>query len=227
MISRRFVVAVAASFATALAAAPALADTIIVAPGPRRCFSFRMRGPCTRYPRVAFDIEGGFSSFTEGGPFGFRNGVGSATSTGPSWGARLGVDFLPWLAIDAHYLGIYNPAGAGVTRDGSVGLLTSAAIAELRLTVPTRFVQPYGFTGIGEYNMSLVGGADARNDSVLHGHAQPGVPFGIGLGIPINRVLSAGFEVSYNFQIGEVFSKVDSIGGGDPVVANGVLRWRY
>jgi hypothetical protein len=57
--------------------------------------------------------------------------------------------------------------------------------------------------------------------------AVPGVPFGIGLAIPINRSVTAGFETSYNFLIGESFSKTESIGGGDPLVANAVLRARY
>ena len=224
----RTLVAAAVSFVTLLAALPADAQTYVVVPSrPRRCLSFRMRGPCTRYPRLAIDIEGGFASFTEGGPFGFHDGVGSATSTGPSWGARVGVELLPWLAIDAHYLGIYNPAGDGVSHNGSVGLLTSAAIAELRLTVPTRFVQPYAFTGIGSYNMSLVGSREAREGSLLYGNSQPGVPFGLGLAIPVTHSVTVGFETSYNFLIGESFSKVDFIEGGDPVVANAVVRARF
>ncbi len=224
----RTLAAAAVSLVTLLAALPAAADTIVVVEGrPRRCLSFRMRGPCTRYPRLAVDVEGGFSSFTEGGPFGFRNGTGSATSTGPSWGARAGVEFLPWLAVDAHYLGIYNPVGAGVSHTGSVGLLTTAAIAELRLTVPARFVQPYAFTGIGNYAVSLVGSREARSGSLLYGNSQPGVPFGLGLGIPVNHSVTVGFETSYNFLIGESFSKVESIAGGDPVVANAVVRARF
>ncbi len=181
--------------------------------------------PCA-YPHLALAVEGGVVVLNESGPFGFTTGVGSITSAGPSWGARVGVDLLSWFSIDAHYIGMHNAAKGVAAPAGSVGLLTNAATGELRFTVPLRYVQPYLFTGAGVYSTSITGAAAARAASPLYGSTELGVPIGIGFGIPITPGLSLGAELTYHRLFGESFADDDAIGGGDLTTFNAVLRAR-
>ena len=40
--------------------------------------------------------------------------MGTVTDAGPAWGLRGGVELLPWLALEAHYVGMYNSATRAV-----------------------------------------------------------------------------------------------------------------
>ncbi len=181
--------------------------------------------PCT-YPHFALALEGGVSSFNEGGPFGFSAGVGAATAPGPSWGLRVGYEIKSWLAIDAHYIGMNDHVESALAPNGAVSLFTNAALAEVRLTIPLRYVQPYFFTGFGVYSTSITGTSGARAGAQFSGSTEPGVPIGLGLGIPITGGLSVGAELAYHRFFGESFAKDEEIGGGDLTTMNAVVRVR-
>ena len=143
-----------------------------------------------KVPHLALAIDGGVSAFNESGPFGFNTGIGSITSAGPAWGARVGVELLKWFAIDVHYSGMDNHATGAGTPNGSVHLLTNAGTGELRFTAPLPYVQPYLFAGAGVYSTSITGSASAKAASPLFGHTEFGVPLGVGLKDP--RVVGGG-----------------------------------
>jgi opacity protein-like surface antigen len=169
-------------------------------------------------------VDLGVSAMNESGPFGFGNGVGSVTSPGPAWGARVGVEFFPWLALEGRYLGMYNSIQASVSPGGSAGFLTTGAEAVARLTAPLPYVHPYVFAGAGYYDIAFVG----SSGSELHSSSQCGVPMGLGLDVPLTWHLSIGAEATYRFQIHESFSAVttNGIDGGDISTFNAVLRAR-
>jgi opacity protein-like surface antigen len=158
----------------------------------------------------------------ESGPFGFNNGVGRVTSPGPTWSALAGVEFLPWLALEGRYVGMYDSVSASVSPSG--GFLASAVLGVVRLTVPLPYVHPYGFGGIGYYSFDFTG----PSASVMHSSSEPGVPMGVGVDVPLTYHLSVGAEWSYNFQIGESFAGVSTnkIDGGDVTRFDLVLRAR-
>jgi hypothetical protein len=179
-------------------------------------------------PEIMFGADLGFAAMTETGPLGFNRGVGSATEAGPAWGLRAGVEVFPWLGLEARYVGMNNSAQASVSPAGSVGFLTTGGEAVLRLTAPIPFVHPYVFGGVGYYDISLVGSSGAQAGSVLHSSSQPGIPMGVGLGVPLTWYLSLDAEATYHFQLGESFSSVttNGIDGGDLTTFNAVLRVR-
>ena len=175
------------------------------------------------YPHLVLALDAGVSHFSEGSPVGFDTSVGTITRTGPVWGARVGVELLPWFAIEAHYIGMSNRAVDSVSTGGSRGLLTSAAVAELRFTVPIKLIQPYLFVGGGVYSTSITGSSTATQ---LTSSTEFGLPVGIGFGVPLSPGLSLGAEVVYHRLFGESFAPNDDIGGGDPTSASAVLRAR-
>jgi hypothetical protein len=170
----------------------------------------------------------GISVMNEGGPFGFNGGVGTVTSAGPAWGARVGVELFRWLALEARYVGMYNSAQASVSPAGTVGYLTTGGVAVVRFTAPLPFVHPYIFGGAGFYDNSLVGSSGAKAGSSLLSSSQPGIPMGFGLDVPLTWHVSVGAEATYHFVIGESFSNVTTpdIGGGDFSTFNAVVRFR-
>lgn len=181
-------------------------------------------GPCRERrwsgPELELGVSVGVSVMDESGPLGLRNGVGSVTSAGPAWSVLAGVEFLPWLALEGHYLGMYDSASASVSSSG--GFLTSAGTAVVRLSAPLPFVHPYAFGGVGYYNIGFTG----PSASVLHSSSQTGIPMGIGVDVPLSYHLSVGVEASYNFQLGESYSDVttNGIDGGD--ITRFDLVWR-
>ncbi|GAC1394112.1 MAG: hypothetical protein NVSMB47_02600 [Polyangiales bacterium] len=177
-------------------------------------------------PHFVVGLAGGVGAWSEGHPFAFDSGTGTATSLGPVWGALAGYEVFPWLAFEAHYDGLYNRGNSKINLGGTVGLLTSAASAVVRFTIPTRFVQPYAFIGVGYYSTSITGSADARAKTPFHGSKELGGPIGLGLAVPLTARLSVGAELVYHRLFGESFSDDDTIGGGDPTTGTAVLRVR-
>jgi hypothetical protein len=216
--TRRFCPTVLAFGLLLASAHPALAQAE-TAPGERCTLSHT---PCV-YPELVVALDGGVSHFTESGPFGFDTSVGSITKLGPSWGARVGMEIFPWFAIEAHYIGMSNHANDSVSIGGQRGLLTNAGVAELRFTLPTRFVQPYVFIGAGVYSTSVNGSSESTQ---LTGSTELGMPLGLGFGVPLAPGVNVGAEAVYHRLFGESFAANDDIGGGDPLTLNAVLRFR-
>ena len=176
------------------------------------------------YPHLTAAVDGGISHFAEGSPFGLGTGLGSITAWGPAWGLRVGVELMPWFAIDAHYIGAYNRADASVSVGGRRALLTSAGTAEARFTWPLRYVQPYLFIGAGMYSTSISGSSASTE---LHSSTEFGVPVGVGFGVPVASGLSLGAEMTYHRWFSESLSENEDIGGGDPLTINAVLRAHF
>jgi hypothetical protein len=175
-------------------------------------------------PELMLGVDLGASVMEEHGPFGFGNGVGSVMNPGPAWGVRVGVELLPWIALEAHYLGMYNSAQPVVSTGSSGGFFTSGVVAVLRLTAPLPYVHPYIFGGGGYYDVALIG----ASGSELHSSSQCGIPMGFGLDVPLTYHLSLGGEATYHYQFQESFSDVttNGIDGGDFSTFNLVLRAR-
>jgi hypothetical protein len=173
-------------------------------------------------------VDLGVSAMNETNPLGFDKGVGAVTDPGPAWGLRAGVEIFPWLAVEAHYVGMYNSATAAVSPLGSVGFLTTGVDAVARLTAPFPYVHPYVFGGVGYYDMALVGPVGALAGSQLFSSNQPGLPLGFGLDVPVSWQASLGLEATYHYQMGEKFSSntVNDIDGGDLSTVTVVMRFR-
>ena len=176
------------------------------------------------YPHLSAAVDGGVSHWGEGSPFGFDTSLGSITAWGPAWGLRIGVEIKRWFAVDAHYIGAYNRADQSVSVGGRRGLLTSAATAEARFTVPLHLVQPYAFIGAGAYSTSISGSSTSTQ---LTSSTELGVPIGLGFGVPLAPGLSLGAEMVYHRLFGESLAPDDEIGGGDPLTINAVLRAHF
>jgi len=144
------------------------------------------------------------------------------TSWGPAWGLRAGLEATRWFAIEAHYMGMFNHADDAVSSGGSRGLLTSAIAAELRFTVPTRYVQPYVFFGPGWYSTAVTGSSASTH---LNHSGEFGVPIGVGFQVPLAHGLSLGAEATYHRLFGESFADDEDFEGGDPFTANAALRF--
>ena len=179
-------------------------------------------------PELVFGLDIGTSKFDESGPFGFGNGVGSVTSAGPAWGVRGGVEFLRWLALEAHYVGMYNGVQSSVSPTGSVGYFTTGVDAFVRFTLPLPYVHPYLLSGVGYYDYALSGSSAAKAGTVMNSTSQPSIPMGVGVDVPLNWHLSVGLEAMYHFSIGESYSAVttNKIDGGDASAFSAVMRFR-
>ncbi|HEX4515613.1 MAG TPA: outer membrane beta-barrel protein [Polyangiaceae bacterium] len=217
------------TIATAVAAlAPRAAradDVVVVHDDPGYCDTHWFGvGNCWHHrqhrPMLTLGAEFGVGALAEGGPFGFDTGTGSATQAGPVWGLRAGVDFLPWLGVEGRYVGMWNSA------NGNQGYVMSGGEAVVRLTLPTPFVRPYIFGGIGYYDFSLVG-HDATGAFALNSSSQAGIPMGVGLEVPLTWHFSLAVEGTYRFQIGENFATTnDDIGGADVTTLTGVVKFK-
>jgi hypothetical protein len=179
-------------------------------------------------PQLFFGADLGFGGMVEGGPFGFGSGTGSVTTFGPSWGLRFGVDFLPWLGVEARYVGMYNAGRSSVSQQGNVGYLTDGGEAVVRLILPLRYVHPYVFGGVGVYDNALAASAAARAFSTLTSNTGAGIPMGFGVDVPLSWHLSIGAEATYHFLLNESFSPNTAAGidGADLTTFNAVLRMR-
>jgi len=198
---------------------PALNET---RPGPSRPSCTWSGHPCA-YPHLVMGVDGGFSHLAESNPFGFGNGVGSITSYGPDWGARVGAEFTPWFALEAHYIGMWQRADASVSVGGRRGLLTNAGALELRFTAPLPLIQPYVFVGGGVYSTSVTGSSLSTQ---LTSSTEFGMPIGVGAQVLLPRGLSVGAELTYHRLFSESFAANEDIGGGDPLSVAAVLRVR-
>ncbi len=183
---------------------------------------FRDR-PCA-FPNLTLSFEAGANAFVDGNPFGFGRGAGAGTSPGPTWGFRVGWEFMKWFAVDAHYIGAINLINRDYAPNGSARLVTNAALAEARFTFPLHYVQPYLFAGVGVYGTSVAG---RRDGTAFHDRADFGLPMGAGAGVPITNHLTIGAEVAHHSFIGSNFSADDVLGSnGDLTTFNAVLRIR-
>lgn len=176
-----------------------------------------------RHPIATTSVELGASHFEEGHPFAFDSGTGSVTQTGPAWGLRLGVDLLPWFGLEGRYVGSYI---SGNAQAAGVGFLMTGGEFVVRFTLPTPYVRPYVFGGIGVYGFALLGSDAATTASMLNSSTQSGVPIGIGVEVPLSWHVSFAVEAAYRFLIGESFSANDAIGGADLTTFSGVMRFR-
>ncbi len=154
-------------------------------------------------PRLVLGADLGVAKMNESGAFGFGTGVGSVTKAGPAWGVRAGVELLPWLALEARYVGMSTSASASVSPTGSVGFLTTGGEAVVRFTAPFPFVHPYIFGGVGYYDVALVGSSQAKAGSPLFSSSQPGIPLGFGVDVPLTYHLSIGAEATYHFFVAQ------------------------
>jgi hypothetical protein len=173
-------------------------------------------------------LDVGVSKMNESGPFGFGVGVGAVTNAGPAWGARVGVELLPWFAFEGRYSGMDGPVHSSVSPAGALSFLVTSGQLVLRLTAPLPYVRPYVFGGFGYYDVALVGSAMAKAGAVLFSSSQPGIPMGFGLDVPLTWHLSVGAEATYHFQLGENYASVTTHGidGGDVSTFDAVLRMR-
>ncbi len=176
-----------------------------------------------RRPVFTFGGELGLAHLEEGGPFGFNTSVATVTDTGPAWGLRVGVDFQPWIGIEGRYIAVYVP---GNSRADGVGYAMNGAEVVLRLAIPTPFIRPYIFAGVGGYDFALVGSAGSQTASQLNSSSQAGIPMGVGLELLLSWHVGIAIEGTYRFQLGEVYSTNSAIDGGDLTTLTGVLRFR-
>jgi hypothetical protein len=188
-----------------------------------RCSSLTWDGP-----RLMLGGDLGVAKMDESGPFGFGTGIGSVTNAGPAWGVRVGVELLPWLALEARYVAAYTSVQSSVAPTGSLGYLLTGAEAVVRVTAPFPYVHPYIFGGPADYDVHLVGSNAAKAGSPLYSSVQPGIALGFGVDVPITWHLSLGAEATYHFMLGEDFSNdmTNGIDGGDISTFDLVMRAR-
>jgi hypothetical protein len=179
-------------------------------------------------PVFVFGLDVGTSAMNEGGPFAFNSGVGSVTGAGPAWGLRAGVELLRWLALEGHYVGMYNSTESSVSPAGGVGYFTTGVDALVRFTAPLPYVHPYVLAGVGYYDHSLMGSSTAKAGSVMTSSTQPDIPMGVGVDVPLTWHMSLGAEATYHFAIHESYSAVtaNGIDGGDVSTFAAVMRFR-
>ena len=115
---------------------------------------------------------------------------------------------------------------SGSSRASGLGYVMTGGELVLRLVVPTPYVRPYVFGGIGYYDFARVG-TDVTGASALVSSSQPGVPMGVGLEVPIARRWSIAVEGTFRFQIGESFAPSnEDIDGADQTTLSGILKLR-
>ena len=170
-------------------------------------------------PYFNFGLDGGVGWAGGHGLAGFGNNVGG------SWGARVGVDILPFLGLDAHYFGMVNGSSANGPEGLGRAILTNAGYPTLRLTVPTPYVRPYVFGGAGIYTQSLLTTGAATIP--LRTTVSVGVPMGVGIEFPIDNFVTLGAEGTYHHIFNTNFSSdITAHGGADLLTINALLRFR-
>jgi len=146
-------------------------------------------GPLHYRPLFTFGFDGGVAGFAT------DTTLRNSAYAGGTWGARVGLDFANWFGIEARYFGMANPLYAPTAGTGA--LLTNGVTGVMRLTIPTKWVQPYGFAGVGSYFTQTVRPIENQN-MVTARNTNLAVPAGIGLNIPIGRVISVAAEGTYH-----------------------------
>ena len=180
-------------------------------------------GPIHYRPLFTFGFDGGVAGYA-------GNTNRQEAYVGGSWGGRIGVDFADWIGIEGRYFGMANPLFAPNVGAGTI--VTNGGTGVLRLTVPTKWVQPYGFAGAGVYNSQVwrPAGSNDANTIVAAAGNRLAVPLGIGLNIPIGRVVSVAAEGTYHalWNIDDTSTTTSTIHEFTNGIWNGtaVLRFR-
>ena len=175
-------------------------------------------GPGSTFnPLISFGLDGGIATFSQG--------VSRAAHPGPSWGARVGLELLPFLTVEARYFGSYHATRDSVAGAG-IGLLTQGTAATVRLTwrgLP--YVQPYLFGGAGIYYVSVVGNDASSQATPLRGSPSFAIPAGLGVDVPLNRHFTIGGEATYHALLHENLSSRPELSNGDLWSASTVVRF--
>jgi hypothetical protein len=131
--------------------------------------------------------EPGFSVGVEGGvmQWGSTPSFGAA---GVAWGLRGGIGLIGNLRLEARFL--------SARRDLSAGMTATAREGDAQLRVALRQgVTPYAFGGIGLRSSDIDAPGVAGSDSAIM------VPFGVGLDLPLNRLLVVAPEFTWHHRI--------------------------
>jgi hypothetical protein len=157
-------------------------------------------------PQPEFEVQGGVGGWTRG--------LARATWLGPSWQARVGVQFFPWLSVGAVYNGLYTAGVDNVVGEG-VGLLNTTGYGAVRLIAPLPHVHPYGFVGFG-YSWTSVLGGNAQT-SPLRSGGNLALPFGGGLEVELTQQWSIGAAGTYQRSLGDstLAPSMPELGQGD------------
>jgi opacity protein-like surface antigen len=183
--------------------------------------------PDTRGPREPW--EGPRATTTLGLGFaGFGGDVAPVMGLGGTLDVRFGVEVLPWLALEARYLGGVLATRGGGPGPGSVALNGGALVAEVSLPAGS-WVWPYAFAGAGGYLFTPMGGGEPgqREESAraqLRNATLFAMPLGLGFSVQLPMRLRLLFEGSYHALFGQALSDDPERAGGGLWMTSVLLR---
>ncbi len=168
---------------------------------------------------LSFGGEVGPAYYTEGGPWGTGKGIGRALSSGVHLGVRASIEVLPWLAFDARGV-LTNNEGNDLVNSGS--FLAVGGFGAARLSLPFWRIRPYLLLGYGGYSLNASG-----KSTLLVSSSVSAYQVGAGALIPMSRHVDVGVEYLYTQYNGEVLTKGDAAGGGDPNALSVFAQYRF
>jgi cell division septum initiation protein DivIVA len=150
----------------------------------------------------------------DGGVGGFTGAAHNIAYVGPTWGARVGVHFMNWFAIEGRYFGMWND-GFDANVQPNIGVVTNEGSGVLRLMIPTPYVRPYAFAGAGYAwnNRTWTNSANLQATSMRDNRSFV-VPAGGGIDVPIGRRWGVGFEGSYHWYLDPNFTTQMGLNSG-------------
>ena len=168
---------------------------------------------------LSFGGEVGPAWHTEGGPWGTGKGIGRALSSGVHLGLRASIEVLPWLAFDARGV-VTNNEGNDLVNSGS--FLAVGGFGAARLSLPFWRIRPYLLLGYGGYSLNASG-----KSTLLVSSSVSAYQVGAGALIPVSRHVDVGVEYLYTQYNGELLTKDDVAGGGDPNALSVFAQYRF
>jgi hypothetical protein len=148
-----------------------------------------------------------------GGIEGLSGNLDSALTTGPMWGAALGIQPLSWLGAELSYSGSSHEVDSDflpVDSDGAVAgadFLRHGGSAALTINAPTYGLQPYALVGVGIDSYSWRGEPSVAFRDDVSGR----VPVGAGLRSELGAFVSD-LRFNYNMLFDQDFAGVGSNG---------------
>jgi hypothetical protein len=140
--------------------------------------------PIRAEPGFSLGVEGGVMQWGPSASFG---------AAGVAWGLRGGIGLIGNLRLEARFL--------SARRDLSAGMTATAREGDAQLRVALRSgLTPYAFGGIGLRSSDIDAPGAAGSDSAIM------VPFGVGLDLPLNRLLVVAPEFTWHHRVDEAMA---------------------
>jgi hypothetical protein len=156
---------------------------------------------------------------------GLGRGAVDATQPGAAFDVRLGLALLPWLDVEARYLGVLVDGTASVLGEG-VQVTSQGGSVVARFSPEVSWYWPYAFVGLGVYHLAPIdGAAPPEGGATLQATTALVIPIGLGIEVSLPLGFRVLLEGGYHPLLGERLSADARFASADVWTASLLGKW--